>query len=312
MVTTRAAQDTTGGADESLLDTRLLTRLRQLVTDEGRGRAAEQLGVDRKTVWRVLNSEQLSPVVREALVNLDTRVSDSDEGGRDDAGVRELRHRIAILEDRLPDVERQLAQVGDALAERHESQPAAVAPTPVPAAARPQAIPTAYVPRRIYPERVELEPRPDDEQVHGTEVFALVTEWRERHAEFKAHWPTIPGYEAEIRMVELEVQLIGEHELTFSTDEPPWPNWRRRQELQDRAERLEVARHKLRKKRIRRAPADAGSLGSLTCLAYRAISVPTTTFIPNRPAELWPRATRSRSTCEPMTTHHVRASRLHF
>ncbi len=252
MVTTRAAQDTTGGADESPLDTRLLTRLRQLVADEGRGRAAEQLGVDRKTVWRVLNSEQLNPVVREALVNLDTEVSDSDEGGREDAGVRELRHRIAILEDRLPDVERQLAQVGDALAELHESQPAAVAPTPVPAAARPQAIPTAYVPRRIYPERVELQPRPDDEQVYGLEVFALITEWREQHAEFKAHWPTIPGYEAEIRMVELEVELISEHELTFSSDEPPWPNWRRRQELQDRAERLEVARHKLRKKRIRR------------------------------------------------------------
>ena len=97
-----------------------------------------------------------------------------------------------------------------------------------------------------------LEPRPDDEQVYGPVVFALIAEWREQHAEFKAHWPTIPGYVAEIRMVELEVELIGEHELTFSSDEPPWPNWRRRQELQDRAERLKVARTKLRKKRVRR------------------------------------------------------------
>ena len=254
MVTTRAAQDPTGGADESPLDTRLLTRLRQLVADEGRGRAAEQLGVDRKTVWRVLNSVQLTPVVREALVILDTRVSESDEGGRDDAGVRELGHRIAILEDLLPDVERQLAQVGDALAELRDSrQAAAHVSTPAPAATSgSQAIPTTYIPHRIYPERVELEPRPDDEQVYGPEVFALITEWREQHAEFKAHWPKIPGYVAEIAMVELEVQLIGEHELSFSTDEPPWPNWRRRQELQDRAERLEVARTKLRKKRIRR------------------------------------------------------------
>ncbi len=255
MVTTRAAQGPTGRvskgsgrATSEQQDTRLLARLQQLVADEGRGRAAEQLGVDRKTVWRVLNSEQLNPVVREALVNLDTRVSDSDEGDHDDAGVRELGHRIAILEDLLPDVERQLAQVGDALAELRESQPAAVTPAP----ASPQAIPTTYVPRRIYPERVELEPRPDDEQVYGPEVFALITEWREQHAEYKAHWPTIPGYEAEIAMVELDVELISEHELSFSTDEPPWPNWRRRQELQDRAERLEVARTKLRKKRIRR------------------------------------------------------------
>ena len=259
MVTTRAAQGPTGrvskgsgdaAAEEQ--DTRLLARLRQLVADEGRGRAAEQLGVDRKTVWRVLNSERLTPVMRETLLRLDTEANGSDDGGRDDAGVRELGHRVAILEGLLPDVERQLAQVGDALAELRESQRAATAPTPAPPAASPQAKPATYVPRRIYPERVWLEPRPDDEQVYGPEVFALVREWRERHAEFKAHWPTIPGYEAEIRMVELEMELIGEHELTFSSDEPPWPNWRRRQELQDRAERLEVAQHKLRKKRIRR------------------------------------------------------------
>ena len=260
MVTTRAAHDPTGGGSKGSgdaaseeQDTRLLARLRQLVADEGRGRAADQLGVDRKTIWQVLNSQRLNPVVREALLGLDAEVSDSDEGGHDDVVVGELRHRIAILEDLLPDVERQLALATDALAEvRGSQQAAALAPTPVPPAASPQAKPTAYVPRRIYSEIVELEPRPVDEHVYGREVFALVTEWREQHAEFKTHWPKIPGYFAEIRMVDLEVQLIGEHELSFSSDEPPWPNWRRRQELQDRAERLEVARTKLRKKRIRR------------------------------------------------------------
>ena len=261
MVTTRAGPDPTGrvskgsgdaAAEEQ--DTRLLARLRKLVADKGRGCAAEQLGVDRKTVWQVLNSERLTPVMRETLLRLDTEANDSDECWREDAGVRELRHRIAILEDLLPDVERQLAQVGDALAELRDSRQAAPhVSTPAPAATSgSQAIPTTYVPRRIYPERVALEPRPDDEQVYGPEVFALINEWREQHAEFKAHWPKIPGYVAAIRMVELEVELIREHELSFSTDEPPWPNWRRRQELQDRAERLEVARTKLRKKRIRR------------------------------------------------------------
>ena len=266
MVTTRAAHDPTGGGSKGSgdaaseeQDTRLLARLRQLVADEGRGRAAEQLGVDRKTVWRVLNSERLIPVMRETLLRLDTEASDSDECWREDAGVRELRHRIAILEDLLPDVERQLAQVTEALAELRESHPAAVAPAP----ASPPAMPATYVPRRIYPERVELEPRPDDEQVYGPKVFALVSEWREQHVEFKAHWPAIPGYVAEIRMVELEVELISEHELTFSSDEPPWPKWRRRQELQDRAERLEVARTKLRKKRIRRFVVRLLTLGLL-------------------------------------------------
>ena len=226
----------------------LLARLKQLVADNGQGQAAEQLGVDRKTVWRVLTSERLTPVMREALLGKARDSVDEVKAEVVDDNAQDLRQAMAALETRLQDVELQLALVTDALSALRESQPAAVTPAP----ASPQATPTTYLPRRIYPERVELEPRPDDEQVYGPTVFALVTEWREQHAEFKAHWPKIPGYVAEIAMVELEVRLIGEHELSFSSDEPPWPNWRRRQELQDRAERLEVAHTKLRKKRIRR------------------------------------------------------------
>ena len=129
MVTTRAAQDPTGGfskgagdAPSQEQDARLVARLRQLVADEGRGRAAEQLGVDRKTVWRMLNSERLIQVMRETLLRLDTEANDSHEGGRDDAGVRELRQQVAPLEDRLQDVEQQLSLVTEGLAELRDSQ----------------------------------------------------------------------------------------------------------------------------------------------------------------------------------------------
>ena len=244
--------------------------LQDLIARDGRDAVASQLGVSERTLRRALSTGQFSSrlaqrlepladganevqldLLKRQVSALESRIAELEQEANgpevveDDEGLRE---QVGALEDRLHDVERQLALVTDALAELRDSEPAAVTPAP----ASPQAIPTTHVPRRIYPERVELEPRPDDEQVYGPDVFALVTECRERHAEFKAHWPTIPGYVAEIRMVELEVQLIGEHKLTLSTDEPPWPNWRRRQELQDRAERLEVARTNLRKKRVRR------------------------------------------------------------
>ncbi len=255
-------------------DGRLVGVLQDLIARDGRDAVAIQLEVSERTLRRALSTGQLSArlatklepladgandvqldLLKRQVSALESRIAELEREAKGPAVVEDdegLEEQVVSLEDRLQDVEQQLALVTEGLAELRESRQAAGAPTPVPAAASPQAKPETYVPRRIYPERVELEPRPDDEQVYGPKVFALITEWREQHAEFKAHWPKIPGYLAEIAMVELEVELIGEHELTFSSDEPPWPNWRRRQELQDRAERLEVARTKLRKKRIRR------------------------------------------------------------
>ena len=255
-------------------DEQLVGVLQDLVARDGRDSVASQLGVSERTLRRALSTGQLSSrlakklepladgadrlqfdLLKRQVSALESRIAELERGANGPAAVEDdegLKEQVVSLEDRLQDVEQQLTLVTEGLAELCESRPPATAPTPAPPAASPQGKPATYIPRRIYPERVELEPRPDDELVYGPEVFAMITQWREQHAEFKALWPTIPGYVAEIRMVELEVQLIGEHKLTFSTDEPPWPNWRRRQELQDRAERLEVARTKLRKKRVRR------------------------------------------------------------
>ncbi len=251
-------------------DERLAGVLQDLIARDGREAVASQLGVSERTLRRALSTGQISSslakklepladgandvqldLLKRQVSALESRIAKLEREATDPAIVENdegLSEQVASLETRLQDVEQHLTLVAEGLAELRESQQAAVTSAP----ASPHAKPATYVPRRIYPERVELEPRPDDERVYGREVFALVTEWREQHAEFKAHWPTIPGYVAEIRMVELEVELISEHELTFSLDEPPWPNWRRRQELQDRVERLEVAHTKLRKKRIRR------------------------------------------------------------
>ena len=46
---------------------RLLAALRDLIDEAGHGGAARQLGVDRKTLWRVLDSGWLTPLVTKAL-----------------------------------------------------------------------------------------------------------------------------------------------------------------------------------------------------------------------------------------------------
>ena len=48
-------------------ETQLLALLRNLVEDMGRGKAAEDLGVDRKTLWRGMRDGALTPRLAEAL-----------------------------------------------------------------------------------------------------------------------------------------------------------------------------------------------------------------------------------------------------
>ncbi len=252
------------GAEE---DGRLVALLQDLVTREGREVVARRFEVSERTLRRALSTAQLSKRLTEALERessgsadvqlgllrqqmkgLESRLAElerlSSEPARDN-GAEELQQQVEGLQDRLQDMERQLAQVAAALAKLRESQRPA-AHSVVAESGRP------YIPNRIYPTLVELEPQPDDEEVYGPKAFVLITEWRQQHAEFKAHWPSVKGYVAEVRMVELELELISEHELTMPPADLPWQDWQRKRELRQRHERLEEARRKLRRKRIRR------------------------------------------------------------
>ena len=198
-------------------------------------------------------------LLRQQVKGLESRLAElersSSEQDRDN-GAEELRPHIARLQGRLQDVEQQLAQVVAAVTELRESQRPAAHPG-VAESRRP------HIPNRIYPALVELKPQPNDEQVYGSQAYVLITEWRQQHAEFKAHWPSVEGYVAEVRMVELELELISEYELTMPPADLPWQDWQRKRELQQRRARLDEARHKLRLKRIRRVIVRLLTLGLL-------------------------------------------------
>ena len=259
-------------------DGQLLALLQDLVARDGREQVAGRFRVSERTLRRALSTGQLGKRLTEALERessgsadvqlgllrqqvkgLESRLAElersSSERARDN-GAEELQHQVVNLEDRLQDVEQQLAQVVAALAELRKTQRPAAHPS-VAESSRP------YLTNRIYPTLVELEPQPDDELVYGPEVFALITEWRQQHAEFKARWPSVEGYVAEVQMVELELELISEYELTMPPADLPWQDWQRKRELQQRHARLDEARHKLRRKRIRRFVVRLLTLGLL-------------------------------------------------
>ena len=87
---------------ESLRQLRLRALLNDLVQDLGPVKAAERLGIDRKTLWRNERAGEMSPRLVEALERLLLERAAAD--GR----------RVAALEERVDDLERKLAQLLEA------------------------------------------------------------------------------------------------------------------------------------------------------------------------------------------------------
>jgi len=234
-------------SDVKAEDTPLLRLLRALTEEHGRGKAADRLGVDRKTIWRALDAGRLTPRLRDALEQ------EQAAAAREATGSDQLELRLESLERRLQDVEQRLARglsgVGEELAglrERVERLGWSHTETSESLGASGGASL-----HRSYPEVVTDEPLPDDEQVLGA-VLPLVAEWREQLARFERNWPAVEGLEAEVRMLRLELALIGEHGLTLPPGKVPWRWDLRERELQQRRQRLAAAGRKLRRARWRR------------------------------------------------------------
>lgn len=260
-----------GASTDGKGEVRLMELLRDFVEEVGPGRAAAQLGVDRKTLWRTLNSGSLTPRLagalkrrlvasersdavrrRERVAALEQRVETLEETVR--TGLAGVRSELGALSDRRP---RGLPrpQRGTVLAQpRTEAggtaSDAVPAPSPASVKAGPQPVigqpPATAVkapvrrPWRAYPELVTLEPEEGEEGVYG-EVLPLIAEWRrvrvdhldrgKRRVERATAW---------VRMRELELALIGEHALTLAPAAYPWTQvergrevWRREQSLAD-------------------------------------------------------------------------------
>ncbi len=260
-------QDVAGlDAERSVEDVhgvRLMALLQQLVRERDLKGAAEELGVDARTLATSLRRGRLSGHTRVALDRLllaDSVAAVERLGDQ----VQALAQRVDALEERVgafeasPDVlERTGAAVDSAVAALREEHAGAVrglgrrlgrveAALQGGSGTAPQGAegdrPRRPVYRRAHPKVVTAEPEFGEEDVYG-EAGPLVVEWRRA----RDAWTSVRGglarAAAEERMRELEVALIGEHGLTLPPNVDPWDSltmknrlWGRRTEL-DRVRR---------------------------------------------------------------------------
>ena len=219
---------------------RLTALLRDLVAEEGRLAAADLLGVNYKTLKRVLESGRLTSHVCDALERLQLS-RDRRSGAVGPERVGQLERRIERLEGGLTALAEELrvssgqpgASGDGAAASRVEARPAAPRrtgepsagePAPAVAGMRPRA---AVVVRRPFPDVVTTGPAGDDADVYG-EAWPLVEEWRRLRSTHPGHGRGVRWLETEVRILALELAMLEEHGLTLPPETQPLRGFARR------------------------------------------------------------------------------------
>ena len=254
----------------------LLEHLRDLIDEAGQGGAARQLGVDRKTLWRALDSGRLTPTVRKALerrganpeaarrrsrlgaVERRTEALDKDVEGLDEA-VEALREEFRTLADLQAEALRAWERRLSAVESRQgagtvrEPEPPATGPgdgaPPAPAGFAQPAVAGAPVarPHRDHPEFVTPRAEEGEKLVYG-EAAPVIAEWRrQRIALLDEGASGVERARARVRMHELGLVLVGEHGLKLPLDTFPVDTLR----LRDERERCERALRRARRELVR-------------------------------------------------------------
>ena len=245
---------------------RLMSLLQELERDNGRKKAAEMLGVDRRTLDASLDEGVLTRRIRGALEKalqsgvgsaaaeqrdrndrLADRLEDV-EGGFEELG-KEVRANNRASEDRDRAVREEVAQgfrkVEKTLAGletgRGGQEDGANAN-----GAGPQPRRRATL-RREYPDLVTLEPAEDDEDVFG-DVWPLIGVWRELKGVHPDAGKSLSWLRTEERFLALELTLLEEHGLTLPPATFPLRGFDRNGQVNWRKTALSDTRRALRKR----------------------------------------------------------------
>lgn len=231
---------------ESLRELQLRALLNDLVHGVGPVKAAERLGVDRKTLWRSEGAGQMTPRLVEALERMLLE--------RALAVKEEDRARVRVLEKRVEEMEDQLQQVLDTvgrsdegrdvdsgviqtlhdewtgnlgrLERRLERLESARGGNQVPGDSSWSSLGS----RRRYDGVVTREATDDDEEAYGA-AYPLISEWRML---WMGHSPRGKGLSwafTRERILELEVAMLQEHGLTLPPETVPLRGLDRREQV---------------------------------------------------------------------------------
>ena len=123
--------------------------------------------------------------------------------------------------------------------------------TPSPTGAETEPTKRRYVRPRTYPQLVTLEAKPDEDLVYG-EATPLIVEWRRVRAEFLKTRTTLDRTEVQEPMLEKEIALVGEHELTLPPASFPWDEFDRRDKVWELTQDLKRVRAERNRALLRR------------------------------------------------------------
>ncbi len=246
---------------------RLMSLLQELERDNGRKKAAEMLGVDRRTLDASLDEGVLTRRIRGALEKalqsgvgsaaaeqrgrndqLADRLEDL-EGGFEELG-KEIRENNRASEDRDRAIREEMAQ-GFRQREREQAERRTAGDAGDEAKANgagPQPRRRATL-RREYPDLVTLEPAEDDEEVFG-EVWPLIVDWRELKAVHPDEGKSLSWLRTEERFLALELTLLEEHGLTLPPATFPLRGFDRNGQVNWRKTALSDTRRALRKREL--------------------------------------------------------------
>ena len=252
-MTEREGPAEAGVSVESLHRLRLLALLHDTVRSLGQARAAEELGIDRKTIWRGMAVGRLTPRLAESLEQL-LLSRERSEAARQRERADGLERRVQALEEELHgSLEEIRGEVG-AVQEKHAHAMQAVGQRLAQAEGRGRARDDggggsgtgvqpagSAVARREFPDLVTREPLPGDEEVFG-DAWSLVAEWRVLRDRHPAAGSGLSWLVDEQRVLELEVAMIEDFGLTLPPEKRPLGGPSRRAQLSWRQAALDDAR----------------------------------------------------------------------
>ena len=245
---------------------RLMSLLQEQARKHGRRRAAEILGVDRRTLDIALDQGMLTRRIRGAL----ERALQSGVG----SAAAQQRDRNDVLEDRLGDLEGVVEEQGremrvgrraaeDEIRKLREEQSQAYRKLERALAgvnagcgknvdvAQPSGVQPGkpVILRREYPELVTLEPAVDDQDVFG-DAWELVQEWRELKDTHPNEGRSLDWLLAEERFLAVELELLDGHGLTLPPARFPLRGFDRSGQVNWRRKALDDTRRNVRRRRF--------------------------------------------------------------
>ena len=239
-----------------------MSLLNELVREHGQRGAAEVLEVDRKTLWRSMERGELSRHLTEALERVmaagggSAATRQRERFAALEKGIKSLEGRVGSLEK---EVRSGLGEVRTSIEQTSQGRTGVgrlrelarrVAMLERGGGLRVDAVPAIEDRRREHhgdarPGLVTGEPHPGEEESYGAGK-RLVDEWRELRG-MRGEGTRLEQATCRVRIMELEIAMLGDHDLTLPPETEPLHPSRRAVQIDWRMRELDDLRTERRR-----------------------------------------------------------------